>query len=295
MFAAYEKASDQRFKGPAMASKFGAIAALVRSMTTLPDDLNPHTGVTQFRAGTPPIPAAALSTHDANLLSKYLQTGKPVRVRMELSPQRLPKTTSYNVIAEMTGTEIPQEIVLVGGHLDSWDLSPGAHDDGAGVVQSMEVLRALKILGIRPKRTVRAVLFMCEEFGGIGGDEYAKQAQRKAETHILATESDHGGFKAQGFAIEDRSGRGMKKMREWAQYLSPLEVNDFHTGRSETDVEPLASQGVFTLGLLPDSTHYFDVHHSALDVSLAVHPQELSSGAAAMAIVTYLAAEQGVL
>src|SRR5262249_47250130 len=162
----------------------GAAAALVRSMTTL-DNLYPHTGATHFAGGVRPIPAAALATHDADLLSAALAAG-PARVRLELSAKNLPEVTPSKVVGGLTARELPEEFVVVGGHLDSWDLGRGAQDDGAGVVQSLEILRAFKAQGLRPRRTVRAVLFMSEEFGGIGGIEYAKQARLKGEKHVAA-------------------------------------------------------------------------------------------------------------
>ena len=295
-FEAYSGAVDQRTSGPAMASRYGAVGALVRTVTTLTDDAHPHTGVTHFGTGSHVIPAAAISTHDANLLSNLLMDshGGSVRVRLELSAHRQADTTSYNVIGELTGSELSREIVAVGGHLDSWDLAPAAHDDGAGVVQSIEVLRALKVLGIRPKRTVRAVLFMCEEFGGIGAFEYARQSQLRGERHLVATESDRGGFKPQGFAVQDPTGRGLARLHEWSAYLAPLQADWAAEGESGTDVEPLSDQGTVTFGLVTESAHYFDLHHSELDQLTAVDPQELQLGAAAMAVLTYLAAEQGI-
>ncbi|MBC7690658.1 MAG: M20/M25/M40 family metallo-hydrolase [Methylotenera sp.] len=292
-FEAYGAAVDQRSSGPALAARNGAVATLVRSMTTLADDAHPHTGITFF-GNTNPIPAAAISTHDANVLAGQLQGRAPVRVRLELSAKRLPDTTSYNVMGEITGAEIPQEIVLVGGHLDSWDLSSGAHDDGAGVVQSIEVLRAFKALGLRPKRTVRVVLFMCEEFGGIGAEEYAAAAKSRSENHIFATESDRGGFRAEGFSIENASPAALKKIQGWAPYLASLQATSIIAGSSGTDVEPLNELGAVTLDLLTESRHYFDFHHSDLDEMQVVNPKELSQGAAALAVITFLAADQGL-
>src|SRR5262249_33954117 len=154
------------------AAKQGAVAVLVRSMTTLPDDNYPHTGLLMYEKGVPMIPAAALSTHSANELSRLLKADPNLTVKLKLSAAQHPPVPSFNVIGELTGRELPKEYVVVGGHLDSWDLGTGAHDDGAGAIQAMEVLRALKVLGIRPRRTIRAVLFMAEEFGGQGAEEY---------------------------------------------------------------------------------------------------------------------------
>ncbi|MGK5084415.1 M20/M25/M40 family metallo-hydrolase [Bdellovibrionota bacterium FG-1] len=294
-FEAYGRAVDQRTSGPALAAHYGAIATLVRSMTNRADDAHPHTGITIFHEGSKPIPAAAVSTHDANVLSARIHSGHgAVRVHLTLSAHRNPDTISYNVLGELRGSEFPSEIVAVGGHLDSWDLSPGAHDDGAGVVQTIEVLRTLRALGLQPKRTVRAVLFMCEEQGGIGADEYALQARLLNEHHIMAIEADRGGFKPIGFSIQDNSGLGLPRLRQWAPYLGFLQADWMAEGPSGTDVEPLVEQGAIGVGLVPESTHYFDVHHSELDQLSAVDPGDLNAGAAALAILTYLGAEEGI-
>lgn len=289
-FQAYDEAADQRFGGPSVAAENGAVGALVRSMTTLKDDDHPHTGMTHFSGKA--IPAAALSTHAANQLSAALKKTPDLKVEMELHSQLLEPVESHNVIGEIRGTTHPEEIVVVGGHLDSWDLATGAHDDGPGVVQSIEVVRAMKALGIKPARTVRAVLFMSEETGGDGGKEYAAQAKAHDEHHIAALESDRGGFAPVGFTV-DGDQATLDEVRSWIPYLKLAGAGDVQASYSGSDVEPLDSQGVPTFGYVPVSTHYFDVHHSALDVLSAVKPSELKAGAAAMAVFTYLAAEKG--
>jgi hypothetical protein len=286
-FDAYSGAADQRTSGPATAARFGAVGALVRTLTTLPDDTHPHTGITSYRGGTK-IPAAAVSTHDANRLSALLSSGRgPVRVRLELSARQLPPVTSYNVVAEIRGTELPNEIIDVGGHLDSWDLGPGAHDDGAGAVQSIEVLRAFKVAGVTPRRTIRAVLFMSEEFGGVGADEYARLAKLNGEKHLAAIESDRGGFLPLGFSIK-ADDPVVEKMRAWGKYLAPVHADRLNPGFAGTDVEPLEETGTLTIGFVPESKHYFDLHHSSLDRLDAVNPDELHLGAASMAVMAYL-------
>lgn len=218
-FTAYGEAVDQRSSGPNLASTFGAVAALVRSMTTLSDDDHPHTGMTRFRNGVNPIPAAALSTHAANMLSAALRQDPHTRVHLELSAERLADVTSFNVIGEITGRERPAEIALVGAHLDSWDLAQGAHDDGTGVVQTLEVCRAIKALGLIPKRTVRCVLFMTEEYGGIGAVEYAAAAARNRETHIAAVESDRGGFAPDRFDVAGNAVQ-LSQLQNWLPYCN---------------------------------------------------------------------------
>lgn len=290
-FKAYGRAVDQRSRGPSVAAKEGAAAVLVRSMSTLPDDDHPHTGMLNYQKGIPMIPAAALSTHAANKLSALLKANRKLTVRLRLSAAQHPLVPSFNVIGELTGRELPHEYVVVGGHLDSWDLATGAQDDGAGVVQSIEVLRALKALGVRPRRSVRAVLFMAEEFGGNGAKEYARQAKEKREKHVAAIESDRGGFGPVGFEVE-KNDRALAKIKEWTPYLAPLHAGSIEKGGSGADVELLAAQGAVTIGFIPVSTHYFDFHHSALDRMEAVNKEELHEGAAAMAVLTYLLAEK---
>jgi len=291
-FEAYGKAIDQRTAGASQAAKYGAVAVLVRSLSTLPDDDHPHTGMMQY-SGAKKIPAAAISTHGANQLSARLKRNSALCVKLTLSAEAHPFVTSYNVIGEITGRELPGEYVVVGGHLDSWDLAQGAHDDGAGVVQSIEVLRAYHALGLRPKRSVRAVLFMAEEFGGVGAREYARQAKLKGEMHLAATESDRGGFAPVAFEVE-ASEEVLAATRVWLPYLKPLGIQSIDKGESGTDVEPLDELGTATFGYVPRSEHYFDLHHSALDRFEAVNKAELDGGAAAIAVFTYLLAEKGL-
>lgn len=291
-FQAYGGAADQRVGGAAAAAKQGAVAVLVRSLTTLPDDVHPHTGMMQYEEGVAKIPAAALSTHSANELSALLKADPRLTLRLKLSAKDHPPVRSFNVIGEIRGRELPDEYVVVGGHLDSWDLATGAHDDGAGVVQSIEVLRSFKALGLRPRRSVRAVLFMAEELGVFGGKEYARQAKAKGEKHVAAIESDRGGFAPVGFEVEGND-RALKAVRLFRPYLAPLRAGRIEKGGSGADVEPLQAQGAVTIGYVPVSTRYFDFHHSALDSIDAVNRDELQQGAAAMAVLTYLLAEEG--
>lgn len=286
-FRAYTEAVDQRSSGPSVAEKHGAIAVLVRSLTTLTDDDHPHTGIMR-RAN---IPAAALSTHAANVLSHALTIDPKLHVRMALDCENLEPVFSYNVIGEITGREIPDEYVVIGGHLDSWDLAVGAHDDGAGVVQSIEVLRAIRAIGVRPRRSIRAVLFMSEEVGGPGGKAYAKEVQTRGEKHIAAIESDRGGFAPLGF---EGDAKALELIKQWAPHLSPLGANHFFEGESGADVGYLDELGIPTFGFVPVSTHYFDYHHSSLDRLEAVNPRELHQGAAAIAVLAWLASEQGL-
>jgi hypothetical protein len=290
-FAAYGQAVDQRSAGPSAAAKQGAVAVLVRSMTTLPDDDHPHTGLLLYEKDVAMIPAAALSTRSANKLSGLLKADPNLKVKLKLSAAQHAPVPSFNVIGELTGRDLSKEYVVVGGHLDSWDLGTGAHDDGAGAVQSIEVLRAFKVLGIRPRRTVRAVLFMAEEFGGQGAEEYLKQAREKGEKHVAALESDSGGFAPVGFTV-DGSDETIAALKKWARLLAPLKAGSIERGMSGADVGPLKEIGAVPVGYLPVSTHYFDFHHSALDRIEAVDRNDLHRGAAAIAVLTYLLAEK---
>ena len=292
-YKAYGGAVDQRVAGATAAAKQGAVAVLVRSMTTLPDDEYPHTGIVIYEKDVAKIPAAALSTRSANKLSGLLKSNPNLTVNLKLSATQHPPVKSFNVIGELTGRDLPQEYVVVGGHLDSWDLGTGAHDDGTGVVQSIEVVRALKTLGLRPRRTVRVVLFMAEEFDGAGADEYAAQAKAKREKHLAALESDSGGFAPVGFSVQGNE-QALAAIKRWAPYLTSLHADTIEKGFSGSDVGKLAEQGTVCLGLVPVSTHYFDFHHSARDRIAAVNRDELHQGAAAMAIMVYLLAEKGL-
>jgi Zn-dependent M28 family amino/carboxypeptidase len=284
---------DQRVGGASAAAEHGAVAVLVRSLTTLPDDDYPHTGMLVYEKGVDRIPAAALSVNSANELSALLKSDPKLIVNLKLSAAHHPPVPSFNVVGELTGRDLRREYVVVGGHLDSWDLGAGAHDDGAGVVHAIEVLRALKALGLRPRRTVRAVLFMAEEFGGVGAEEYARQARAKGEKHLAAVESDNGGFAPVGFEVEGGDG-AVSAVRRFARYLGPVHAESIEKGASGADVAPLGALGAVPLGFVPDSTHYFDFHHSARDRIESVDRRELHAGAAAIAVLTYLLAEQGV-
>jgi acetylornithine deacetylase/succinyl-diaminopimelate desuccinylase-like protein len=292
-FKAYGQAVDQRVAGASAAAKQGAVAVLVRSMTTIKDDEYPHTGMLSYEKGTDMIPAAALSTRSANELSALLKSDPKLTVNLKITAAQHAEVSSFNVIGEITGRDLPREYVLVGGHLDSWDLGPGAHDDGAGVVQSLEVLRALKKLGLRPRRTVRVVLFMAEEFGSFGAKEYLKQVKATGEKHLAAIESDRGGDAPVGFEVESNDA-AVAAVKRFAPYLTPLHADSIEKGGSGADIAGLAALGTVPIGYIPDSTHYFDYHHSARDRIEAVNPKELHAGAAAMATLAYLLAEKGI-
>lgn len=293
-FRGYGGAVDQRTVGPFTASKNGAVAVIVRSITGSLDDV-PHTGVTLTKDGVPMIPAVAISTKGANLLSRLLDE-EPINVFIRTTCENLPNENSYNVIGEIKGSEFPDEIIVVGGHLDSWDVGGGAHDDGAGCVHSMDVLNILKSLNYRPKRTIRCVLFMNEENGLAGGLEYAKISNEKNERHLFGLESDAGGFTPQAFSCDgDKTvfNEKFQKLYKWLPLLEPYNLT-LKKGGSGADINPLKSQKGLLCGLRPDSQRYFDYHHTAEDTIDKVHPRELALGAAAMTSLIYLVDKYGL-
>jgi carboxypeptidase Q len=291
-FAAYGGAVEQRGYGPSEAAKYGAIGVIVRSMGLNPEDY-PHTGGLRYAPNIAKLPAIAISTNHADRLAKLLKDEKEVQFYFETHCETLPDAPSFNVIGEIKGSEYPEEIIVVGGHLDSWDLAQGAHDDGAGCVQAMEVIRLFKILGIKPKRTIRAVMFMNEENGLRGGLEYAKQAGLKKEKHIAAIESDRGGFTPRGFTMT-ATDPVKAKIRSWKPLFEPYGLTDFSQEGGGADISPLEPMGVPVLEFLPDSQRYFDYHHTQEDTIDKVSRRELELGAASMTALVYLMDKYGL-
>lgn len=291
--SAYGGAVDQRGSGATEAAKYGALGVVVRSMT-LSIDTVPHTGSMWYMDSVPKIPACAISTADADELSRLLKIRSAGAVSFYFKQQceMLPDVLSYNVIGELRGTEKPEEIIIAGGHLDSWDNGDGAHDDGAGVVQSIEALRLFRVLNIKPKRTIRCVLFMNEENGVRGGVKYAEQAKLKNEKHIAAIESDAGGFTPRGFGVEDAD--AVARMQQWLPLLKPYSIDYIQAGHGGVDIGPLKKQGTALVGYIPDSQRYFDYHHTAIDTFDKVNKRELELGAAAISSLLYLMSEYGV-
>lgn len=289
--AAYGSAVVQRSRGAIRAAEAGGVAALVRSMTMRLDDV-PHTGAMHYADTIPKIPFAAISTLGANLLSELLTQEESVRIRLKLTCQTLADVQSANVVGELRGSEKPNEIVLIGGHLDSWDKGTGAHDDGAGCIHAIEAIRLLKELGLRPRRTIRAVLFMNEENGLRGARQYAA-TERPGETHVAGIESDAGGFSPRGFGVKADSAT-VAKIAKWAYLFKPIGADRITHGGGGADLSPLARKGVPTIGLRVDGQKYFDYHHSDHDTIDNVHKRELELGAAAVALLAYVLAEEGL-
>lgn len=289
---AYGSCVDQRHSGSSRAVEYGAIGVLVRSMTLKFDNI-PHTGSMSYADSTKKIPAVAISTVDAHNLSEALKNNELKYLFMELSCKQLDDTISYNVIGEIKGQEFPDEIVLVGGHLDSWDIGEGAHDDGAGVVQSLQVLETFKKLKLKPKRTLRCVMYMNEENGNRGGKHYASMVRKTGEKHLFALESDRGGFSPRGFSI-DGTKIQLEYLQSFEKLFKPYQLHVFSKGYSGVDIGPLKDGKLCLVGLIPDSQRYFDFHHSKADVFENVHKRELELGASAISSLVYLVDKYGL-
>ena len=291
-FQAYGESARSRSRGPSLAAKYGAVGALVRTLSVNINNV-PNTGVTIYHDSFPKIPAVAISTLDAEILSKELANNNVLAVKFTNFSKMLPDAVGYNVVGEIWGSVKPDEIITVGGHLDSWDIGEGANDDGAGVVQSIEVLRVFKALGIKPKRTVRAVLFANEENGLRGAYTYLAEAKRKNEDHLFAIESDAGGFTPRSFGF-DADQEKMKRLLKWLPLFVPYGISEFLEGSEGADVGPLKQIGTTVASLNPDSQRYFDIHHNSSDVFENVSERELKLGAANMAALIYLVSEYGL-
>jgi hypothetical protein len=290
--AGYGANGALRSRGPSEAARLGAVAVLVRSLGTLRARL-PHTGALRYLDGVPPIPAAAIAEEDAERIHRFLAAGETVRMRIVLGCRTLPEVESANVVADLPGRERPGEIVLIGGHLDSWDLGDGAVDDGAGVAVAMETLRLLKQLGLTPRRTIRAVLYMNEENGARGGRAYAEAHRGELDRHVAAIESDSGAGRPLGFRVLAGPG-GADAVRALAAHLAPAGSSAGEADVAEyagVDIEALRAGGVPLLGLRQDQTHYFDWHHTMADTLDKIDPRELAENAAAMAFMAYALAE----
>jgi len=289
-FAAYGGAVDQRSRGAVEAARAGAVGALVRSMTMAVDD-NPHTGALRYDDTIPRVPGVALSTIAADRLARRIATGEPTRVRLELDCRTLPDVDSFNVVGEVRGREAPDEIVLLGGHLDAWDVGEGAHDDGAGCVQTLAAARILLDLDLRPRRTLRVCFFMNEENGLRGGLAYRDTHRDELARHVLALESDRGGFVPRGFAT-DAGPELFARLATIARLLEPWGASTLRPGGGGADIGPLREHGVPLAEFLPDAARYFDFHHADTDVFAAVHPRELELGAAAIAAFAWCVADE---
>ncbi|MFT5146125.1 MAG: carboxypeptidase Q [Polaribacter sp.] len=287
-FSAYGGCVDQRVQGAAICGAFGAKGVIVRSMTNSVDDF-PHTGTMTYNdlPKKQYIPAAAISSKAANILSADLKKNPTLKFYFKQDCKTLQDAPSFNVVGEIRGIETPENIFVVGGHLDSWDLGEGAHDDGTGIVQSLEVAYLFKKNNIRPKNTIRIVFFMNEENGTRGAKKYAELAKLNKENHIGGLESDAGGHTPRGFSIQANASN-TKLLQSWKKLLSPYGLHDLKAGGSGADIAPLKGEDVTLVGYRPDSQRYFDYHHTSRDTFDKVNKRELELGSASMASIVYL-------
>lgn len=291
-FISYGQTGVSRRAGPSAAAKYGAVAVMIRSLTESTAN-DPHTGGTVYNDSFPKIPAIAMGPRDADFVWDLCKKSV-VKVTMKTSAKFLPDTIGHNVIGELKGSTYPDEIITVGGHLDSWDVNEGAHDDGAGVVHTIEVMRALKAIGYKPKRTIHFVLFANEENGMRGGNKYAEVAKQKGEKHIFALESDEGGFTPRGFGFTATKDKH-EKAQQWLSLLKPYGTEDMSENGGGADIGPLNRLfGTPIAGFLPDPQRYFDLHHARTDVFENVNKRELLLGAVNMAGLIYLVDKYGL-
>jgi carboxypeptidase Q len=286
-FSSYGEAVWQRTTGPAEAGKLGAAGVVIRSMSIGTDDY-PHTGITRYEDRVKPIPAIAISTRAADLLSSWLAVDPGLFFFFRTTCLAGPEVPSANVVGEIRGTESPNEIITIGGHLDAWDIGEGAHDDGGGCIQSIEVLRLFVSQGIRPKHTLRAVMFMDEEVAQRGGRQYAEEGARKGEKHIAALESDRGVFQPKALAVTGDPEQ-MKHLAAWQPLFDPYGIR-LTTGGGGADIGPLKNYypDVLMMGIIPDDQRYFLYHHAPSDTFEQVDRREMQMGAAGIAALVYL-------
>lgn len=286
-FSAYGGAVDQRVSGASEAAKYGALAVIVRSPTHAMHDFA-HTGVVRYKDDIPQIPAVCVSTSDAGILSRWLEHDKSSVIHLLSDCKSYPDTVSYNVIGEIRGSDKPGEYITVGGHLDAWDISEGAHDDAGGCVQSIETIRLFSELGINPRRSIRAVMFMNEEMTSTGGQVYAAEAEKNGEIHYAALESDRGVMSPLGFGFGNAGDDRLEKLFRLEKYFRPYGIRYFARGGGGSDISPLKRLGTLQIGYIPDTQRYFWFHHSANDTFEQVNMREMQLGSAAIASLVYL-------
>lgn len=291
-FVSYGQTGLYRRSGPSRAAKYGAVGVMIRSLTESTAN-DPHTGAMVYMDSFPKIPAIAVGPRDAD---EFWDLSRRTTIRMSMTTNGhfLPDTIGHNVVAELTGTEFPNEYITVGGHLDSWDVNEGASDDGTGVVHTIEVMRALQAIGYKPRHTLRFVLFANEENGLRGGSKYAEVAKEKGEKHIFALESDAGGFTPRGFSLQVNKEQ-MAKFQSWLPLLQPYGSAEFTADGGGADIGPLnRTFGTPVAELNPDPQRYFDLHHARSDIFENVNKRELLLGAVNMAALIYLVDKYGL-
>jgi carboxypeptidase Q len=288
-FVGYGQTVRYRALGAIEAAKVGAVAALIRSVSSGTMQ-NPHTGGMRYDSTVTKIPAAALSVEDAEMLARMQSRSEPLELTLRMGASRLPDAPSRNVVAEIRGSTQPDQVVVLGGHIDSWDVGQGAMDDGGGAVAAWQALLLMKKLGLTPRRTVRVVLWTSEETGGLGGIAYAKAHAAEVARHVLAMESDAGVFKPLGYRVTG-SAAAVSTIRDIASLMSKVGSTRVETGDPETDVAPLTALGVPGIGLDVDATRYFWYHHSEADTMDKLDPKEMAECVATMAVMAYVVAD----
>jgi carboxypeptidase Q len=287
----YGATVNYRWAGASRAARYGAVAALVRSIA--PVSLQtPHTGAMGYEENQPKIPAAAITIEAAELLQRMNDRGEHPRLRLKMGAKFLPDAESANVIAELRGSKNPEEIVLIGGHFDSWDVGQGAHDDGGGCIVAWEAVRLLKELGLKPRRTIRVVLFTNEENGLRGGSAYHEAHLAEVAKHVLAIESDSGVYRPEGFGLDTNAPMQVRSnLTEIAKLLSGIGSDTIALTGGGADISPLMRDGVAGASLDVDGAHYFDIHHTQADTLDKVNPRELALCVATMAVMAYTVAD----
>ncbi len=288
-FAAYGGAVGQRSRGAQEAAKVGAVAALVRSMSNRHDDV-PHTGATRYADGVTKIPFAAISTNAADRIASLVASGRRVVLNLRMDCRTLPETEGRNVIGELVGRERPEEVLVVGGHLDAWDVGQGAHDDGGGCCQAIEAVRLMRSLDLRPRRTIRVVLFANEENGLAGGRGYREAHLDEMDRHVLALESDSGVFTPRGFET-DANPEAFAVLASVSRLLERANAGKLVPGGGGADIGPMRRDGVVQVGYLPDPQRYFDLHHTHEDTFDKVSEREIELGAGVIASLLYVIAD----
>ena len=285
----YRNAVAYRGGAPSAAAKLGAVAALIRSVTPLSMQ-SPHTGSTRYDSTVAKIPAAALSVEDAEMLHRMQNRGERITVALKMSAKQLPDVPSRNVVAELRGSEKPDEVVVLSGHIDSWDVGQGAMDDGGCSVAAWEAVRLMKQLGLRPKRTVRVVLWTNEENGGRGGRAYRDTHEAELGKHSVAMECDNGVFRPNGVRFQG-SDAGLAQVAKIGALLERIGASRVERGEGEADVGPILQRGVPGLALDVDDTKYFWYHHTAADMMTVIGREDLAKCVATMAVMAYVIAD----
>ncbi len=291
-YEGYNRTVAYRTTGPSRAARLGAVAALVRSVTPLSLQ-SPHTGALEYSEGFPKIPAAAVTIEDALLIQRLVDTGNPVVAHLEMEAHTLPDADSANVIGEIPGRERPDEIVVIGGHLDSWDVGAGAQDDGTGCITALEAAHIIHALGLTPRRTLRVVFWTNEENGGAGGEAYRAWAGATVKNHVAAIEMDGGAEKPTGFGLSANGDLQavLGRVREIGTLLDRIDAGSIQPGGGGADIAPIMIDGVPGLALRTVGTHYFDWHHSRADTTDKVKIEDLRANIAAMAVMAYVLAD----